>query len=92
LPEHDRTAQATRRPHGRELLHRHLLLRWRSGGARAVSVPQTKRGKAVYRRRKAIVESVFGRVKHARGFRQFLQRGLKEVQGEWAPVCPGTTC
>jgi transposase len=50
---------------------------------------QTKRGKAVYRWRKAIVEPVFGQIKHARGFRQFLLRGLQKVQAEWALVCLG---
>jgi transposase len=50
---------------------------------------QTKRGKDVYRWRKAIVEPVFGQIKHARGFRQFLLRGLDKVQGEWALVCLG---
>jgi transposase len=50
---------------------------------------QTKRGKAVYRWRKAIVEPVFGQIKHGRGFRQFLLRGLNKVQAEWALVCLG---
>ena len=48
---------------------------------------QTKVGAAVYSRRKAVVEPVFGQIKQARGFRQFLLRGLKKVQGEWAIVC-----
>ena len=48
---------------------------------------KTKAGKAVYAGRKAIVEPVFGQIKHARGFRQFLLRGLAKAQGEWALVC-----
>lgn len=48
---------------------------------------KTKAGKAVYAARKAIVEPVFGQVKQARGFRQFLLRGLEKVRGEWAIVC-----
>ena len=48
---------------------------------------QTKVGKAVYAARKCVVEPVFGQIKQARGFRQFLLRGLKNVQGEWALVC-----
>lgn len=36
-----------------------------------------------YRLRKQTVEPVFGQIKHARGFRQFLLRGLEGVQGEW---------
>ncbi len=48
---------------------------------------QTKIGRAIYAARKAIVEPVFGQIKQARGFRQFLLRGLEKVQGEWALVC-----
>jgi transposase len=48
---------------------------------------QTKTGKAVYAARKAIVEPVFGQIKQARGFRQFLLRGFEKVAGEWALVC-----
>jgi len=47
----------------------------------------TLRGHAIYARRKAIVEPVFGQIKHARGFRQFLRRGFVRVQQEWALVC-----
>ncbi len=46
---------------------------------------QTKVGKAVYG--KSVVEPVFGQIKQARGFRQFLLRGLKKIAGEWALVC-----
>jgi hypothetical protein len=48
---------------------------------------QTKVGKKVYATRKAIVEPVFGQIKQARGFRQFLLRGLEKVRMEWALVC-----
>jgi Transposase DDE domain len=44
-------------------------------------------GQAHYRRRKAIVEPVFGWIKHAMGFRQFSLRGLDKVTGEWGLVC-----
>lgn len=40
-----------------------------------------------YRLRKQTVEPVFGQMKHARGFRQFLLRGLDKVRGEWALLC-----
>lgn len=40
-----------------------------------------------YRLRKQIVEPVFGQIKAARGFRQFLLRGQKNVVGEWSLVC-----
>jgi transposase len=48
---------------------------------------KTQVGAAVYALRKTIVEPVFGQIKQARGFRQFLLRGLAKVQGEWALVC-----
>lgn len=48
---------------------------------------QTKVGRKIYAMRKAIVEPVFGQIKQARGFRQFLLRGLEKVQREWALVC-----
>jgi transposase len=40
-----------------------------------------------YRLRKQIVEPVFGQIKQARGFRQFLLRGIENVKAEWALVC-----
>jgi transposase len=47
----------------------------------------TKLGRAIYSRRKTIVEPVFGQIKQVRGFRQFLLRGVEKVRGEWALVC-----
>ncbi len=40
-----------------------------------------------YRLRKQIVEPVFGQIKQARGFRQFLLRGIEKVKAEWAMIC-----
>jgi transposase len=40
-----------------------------------------------YRLRKQIVEPVIGQIKQARGFRQFLLRGLYKVRAEWALIC-----
>lgn len=40
-----------------------------------------------YRLRKQIVEPVFGQIKQARGFRQFLLRGINKVKAEWALIC-----
>ena len=48
---------------------------------------KTPAGRAVYARRKAIVEPVFGQIKEARGFRRFLLRGLEQIRGEWRLVC-----
>jgi transposase len=44
-------------------------------------------GRALYNQRKAIVEPVFAQIKHVRGFRQFLLRGLAQVEAEWLLVC-----
>jgi transposase len=40
-----------------------------------------------YRLRKQTVEPVFGQIKQARGFRQFLLRGIEKVTAEWALIC-----
>jgi transposase len=48
---------------------------------------RTPTGKALYTRRKVIVEPVFGQIKEARGFRRFLLRGLERIRGEWRLVC-----
>ncbi len=47
----------------------------------------TVHGRTAYARRKAIVEPVFGQIKQARGFRQFLRRGVKRVRQEWSLIC-----
>ena len=48
---------------------------------------RSKAGHEVFSKRKVIVEPVFAQVKHIRGFRQFLLRGLEQVEGEWLLVC-----
>jgi transposase len=40
-----------------------------------------------YRLRKQLPEPVFGQIKEARGFRQFLMRGVEKVRAEFALVC-----
>jgi transposase len=47
---------------------------------------QTEAGHAIYARRKCITEPVHGLIKQARGFRQFLLRGLEKVQAEFTLV------
>jgi transposase len=44
-------------------------------------------GKAIYARRKCIVEPAFGQIKQARGFRRFSFRGIAAVRAEWSLVC-----
>ncbi|MEO6593378.1 MAG: IS1182 family transposase [Planctomycetota bacterium] len=48
---------------------------------------KTADGRECYRRRKHIVEPVFGWVKRVLGFRAFSLRGLRKVAGEWSLVC-----
>ena len=44
---------------------------------------KTPEGKKLYALRKQTPEPVFGIIKSALGFRQFLLRGLDNVRGEW---------
>jgi Transposase DDE domain len=44
---------------------------------------KTPEGRALYALRKHTPEPVFGIIKSALGFRQFLLRGLGNVRGEW---------
>jgi transposase len=48
---------------------------------------KTGAGRAAYALHKSTVEPVFGIIKSVMGFRQFLTRGLDNVQGEWTLVC-----
>jgi hypothetical protein len=47
---------------------------------------KTPEGRALYAKRKATIETVFGIIKSVLGFRQFLLRGFKAVSGEWTLV------
>ena len=62
----------------------------KAGGPRTRAMAQRlKRGghRSRYRLRKQTVEPVFGQIKGARGFRQFLLRGLEQVRQEWRMIC-----
>lgn len=48
---------------------------------------RTTAGKRLYAARKHIVEPVFGQIKHVRGFRKYLLRGLAKVAAEWQLIC-----
>jgi transposase len=48
---------------------------------------KTVSGKALYKLRQQTVEPVFGIIKSAMGFRQFLLRGVNKVTLEWELVC-----
>ena len=51
---------------------------------------KTKRGRERYKKRKAIVEPVFGWVKHVIGFRSFSLRGHDKATAEWDLICLAT--
>jgi len=48
---------------------------------------QRKHGRQTYKKRKHIVEPVFGWIKQVLGFRAFSVRGFAKVTGEWFLVC-----
>ena len=48
---------------------------------------RTIKGRCTYSKRKQVVEPVFGQIKQARGFRQFLFCGLEKVEAEWDLIC-----
>jgi len=48
---------------------------------------KTQEGRRIYAKRKQTVEPVFGVIKQAMGFRQFLLRGMEKVRSEWKLVC-----
>ncbi len=58
------------------LLRRRPLRTPATAQERMAAKVRTPAGKALYARRKVIVEPVFGQIKEARGFRRFLLRGL----------------
>jgi hypothetical protein len=68
-------------PIGRRRIERNSLM--------ASMAAKLRRGgrRSRYRLRKQIVEPVFGQIKQARGFRQFLLRGFDKVAAEWALIC-----
>jgi transposase len=62
---------------------------YRAGSRLAAMATKLKRAgrRSRYRLRKQVVEPVFGQIKQARGFRQFLLRGIEKVTAEWAMIC-----
>src|ERR1035441_3402032 len=63
--------------------------RWPKGPRKPAMATKLNRAgrRSRYRLRKQIVEPVFGQIKHARGFRQFLLRAIDKVRAEWAMIC-----
>jgi transposase len=50
---------------------------------------RTVKGRAIYAKRKEVSEPVFGQIKHVRGIRQLLLRGVDKVRKEWDLICLG---
>ena len=48
---------------------------------------RTKKGRAVYAKRKGIIEPIFGQLKQVLGFRQLSLRGLAAMRSEWRLMC-----
>lgn len=48
---------------------------------------KSESGREIYKRRKTIVEPVFGQIKEVRGFRRFSFRGLHKNEAEWDIIC-----
>jgi transposase len=44
---------------------------------------RTKKGRAMYAKRKGMIEPIFGQLKQVLGLRQFSMRGLALMRGEW---------
>ncbi len=66
---------------------------WKGGGtatSRMARRLRSKQGRAMYKKRKHIVEPVFGWIKQVLGFRSFSVRGMSKVSGEWSLVCLAT--
>ena len=47
----------------------------------------TEPGRALYAKRKTLIEPVFGQIKEARHIRRFLLRGIHAVRAEWRIIC-----
>ena len=74
--KHGTTSATTKRPAKPGSLLARMTTRLKRAGYRSR-----------YRLRKQIVEPVFGQIKQARAFRQFLLRGIDKVKAEWAIIC-----
>ena len=77
------------RPEPPEQLAKEPQADWIKSMQEKMALPEHR---AHYRLRQQTVEPVFGIVKQAMGFRQFLLRGLEKVEGEWALVTLAYNC
>ncbi|MDE0208081.1 MAG: transposase, partial [Candidatus Tectomicrobia bacterium] len=77
------------RPKAAPRLQREVRADWITAMRKKMAQPQKS---ARYRLRQQTVEPAFGIVKQAIGFRQFLLRGIKKVEGEWGLVMLAYNC
>lgn len=56
---------------------------------RQVEKNNLEENKEIYKKRKQIIEPLFGWIKHNNGFNKWLYRGLKNVDAQWNLVCTG---
>ena len=77
------------RPKGPPRPQREVRANWIAAMRKNMAQPEKS---ARYRLRQQTVEPVFGIVKQAMGFRQFLLRGIKKVQGEWGLAMLAYNC
>jgi transposase len=73
LKHHEKVASA---PRGR--IPKNLSAKQRMGRKL-----RTKKGRAMYAKRKGMIEPIFGQLKQVLGLRQFSMRGLALMRGEW---------
>lgn len=71
------------RPERKESNPKNICAPWK---VRMKEKIESEIGRALYSKRKQTVEPVFGVIKAAMGFRQFLLRGVEKVRGEWQLV------
>ena len=85
----DRRRQHDFRPAGKSADAKPPKAPWLVAMQKKLSEPAHR---ASYRLRQQTVEPVFGILKHAMGFRQFLLRGHEKVTGEWQLLALAYNC
>ena len=89
IPGADSRRKHDLRPAPPETKPREIKAEWKKKMKTAL---ESEDGRRKYRKRKQTVEPVFGIIKHAMTFRQFLLRGIEKVRGEWRLVALAYNC
>ena len=89
IPGADGRRKHDLRPTPPEKRPREIKAEWKKKMKTAL---ESEDGRRKYRKRKQTVEPVFGIIKHAMKFRQFLLRGIEKVRGEWRLVALAYNC